>query len=207
MFCTNCFRVPWFITAATTTPLLSTESVESVETLLQRLHKRATTLNLQAQQYYTQSEEARLSAHACAKKGDRRGARHHLEEARKADYYYDQELKHLSNTKEIARKLREAMVNAETVRNMSAANTTLEQLQQAMPLHALDDIMDAFQDNSLMVKQQSEILSAQPFDVNGEDVDAELETLMANAVKLPEAPNSTVDSAQNDNHKVALKET
>lgn len=150
-----------------------------------------------------------MRAGACARDENLKGCRHYVEEARKSDYYYELELKHAANTKEMARKLREAMVNAETAKNLSAANTTLEQLQQAMPLHQLDDIMDAFQDNSLLVKQQSEALAA-PFELDDADVEAELEELMAKAVEsklmgLPPAPKAAPTRGEGKEERVLLK--
>lgn len=160
---------------------------------MERLHRRVSTQYLQSQQYCNQMEENQLRAEACAKRGNAIGVAHYVREARKAEYYYGMELKHMANTSDMVRKLREAMVNAETIKNMSAANTTLEQLKQAMPLHQLDDIMDAFQDNSLIVKQQSDAL-AQPFELEEEDVDAEVQELMAKAVKLPDVPSLQRDA-------------
>jgi preprotein translocase subunit SecD len=158
------------------------------------LQRRIRAQALQAEQYHNDQMEHNLRAEACAKKKDRVGAKHYLEEAHKAAYYYDLELKQKSNLQEVHRRLREAVINAETVKHLSAASLTLEQLQKESPLEKLDDIMDSLQDGMIQTKQQSEILS---FNLNEQDVDAELDDLMEKSVTvaLPSVPNTNISNS------------
>ena len=168
------------------------EEESSVETLMERLQRRIRAQTLQAEQHRNDQIEHGLRAESCAKKADRIGARHYLAEAQKAGFYYDLELKQKSNLQEIHRKLREAVINAETIKHLSAASLTLEQLQKEMPLEKLDDIMDSLQDGLIQTNQQSEILS---FRLNEQDVDAELDDLMERKnqeVLLPNVPTNTL---------------
>jgi hypothetical protein len=188
----NCC-LPWL--SFTREPLLGKDSKEenSVETLMERLQRRIRAQTLQAEQHRNDQMEHGLRAESCAKKSDRIGARHYLAEAQKAGFYYDLELKQKSNLQEIHRKLREAVINAETIKHLSAASLTLEQLHKEMPLEKLDDIMDSLQDGMIQTNQQSEILS---FRLNDEDVDAELEDLMERKnqeVLLPNVPTNTLN--------------
>lgn len=177
-------------------PLLNQKEQQSntVETLMHGLQRRIRAQALQAEQYHNDQMEHNLRAEACAKKKDRVGAKHYLEEAHKAAYYYDLELKQKSNLQEVHRRLREAVINAETVKHLSAASLTLEQLQKESPLEKLDDIMDSLQDGMIQTKQQSEILS---FNLNEQDVDAELHDLMekSETVALPNVPNTNISNS------------
>lgn len=177
-------------------PLLNQKEQQSntVETLMHGLQRRIRAQALQAEQYHNDQMEHNLRAEACAKKKDRVGAKHYLEEAHKAAYYYDLELKQKSNLQEVHRRLREAVINAETVKHLSAASLTLEQLQKESPLEKLDDIMDSLQDGMIQTKQQSEILS---FNLNEQDVDAELDDLMEKSVTLalPSVPNTNISNS------------
>lgn len=176
------------MTRETDTPLLSSEKEDSVETLLNRFRQKERTLMLQSEQSRSDEIEHRLKAERCATKGDAVGARHYLGEAIKSAYYYDSELKQKENVTMVYRKLREAVINAETVKSFSAANMTLEQLQKEIPLEKLDDIMETLTDNTITVRQQSETL-ATPFILDTKDVDAELKELF-DRVKLPDVPTS-----------------
>lgn len=177
-------------------PLLNQKEQQSntVETLMHGLQRRIRAQALQAEQYHNDQMEHNLRAEACAKKKDRVGAKHYLEEAHKAAYYYDLELKQKSNLQEVHRRLREAVINAETVKHLSAASLTLEQLQKESPLEKLDDIMDSLQDGMIQTKQQSEILS---FNLNEQDVDVELHDLMekSETVALPNVPNTNISNS------------
>jgi hypothetical protein len=166
------------------------EEKNSVEHLMDKLQRRIRTQMLQAEQYRNDQIEHRLRAEACAKKKDAVGAKHYLIEAQKAGFYYDLELKQKSNMQEIHRRLREAVINAETIKHLSAASLTLEELHKQMPLEKLDDIMDSLQDGMIQTKQQSEILS---FNLNEEDVDAELDDLMDKKLEsLPDVPTTNI---------------
>jgi len=182
--------VSWLSLNNIKTPLLQGDQSEddSIEALLKRLERRVRTQTLQAEQYRNDQIENRLKAETCAKKGDRVGAKHYLEEARKSAHYYDAELKQKSNVQEVHRKLREAIVNAETVKNISATNMTLAQLQKEMPTERIEDIMDALQDHTITTNQQSEILSSPILNEDTDDLNAEVETLME--LNLPNVPQS-----------------
>lgn len=175
-----------------TEPLLNQKEGLSVETLMHGLQRRIRAQALQAEQYHNDQMENNLKAEACAKKKDRVGAKHYLEEAHKAAYYYDLELKQKSNLQEVHRRLRDAVINAETVKHLSAASLTLEQLQKETPLEKLDDIMDSLQDGMIQTRQQSEALS---FNIDEEDVDAELDNLMESTLALPNVPNTNISNS------------
>lgn len=189
----NCFPL-----SDTKEPLLVQEkqNEDSVETLLNRLQRRVRTLVLEAEQSQTDTIENRLRAEACAQKGDAVGARHYIIEARKAEYYYDLQLKQKSNVGDVLRKLRDAVVNVETGKSFWAATMTLEDLQKEMPLTKLDDIMETLTDHTITANQQSEILAG-PISIEtleGDDVEAELRQLMER-IHLPSVPLSVVGAS------------
>lgn len=189
--------IPWLSLNNIKTPLLQGDQQEddSLESLLKRLERRVRTQTLQAEQYRNDQIENRLRAENCAKKGDKIGARHYLEEARKSAHYYDAELKQKSNVQEVHRKLREAIVNAETVKNISATNMTLAQLQKEMPTERIEEIMDALQDHAITTNQQSEILAGPGVYEDVDDLNAEVETLME--LTLPNVPKEDPKQEQN----------
>lgn len=169
------------------------ETNDSVETLLNRLQRRVRTLELEAAQSQTDQIENGLRAEACAAKNDPVGTKHYLLEARKSVHYYDLQLKQKSNCSDVYRKLKEAMVNVETGKSFRAASMTLEDLQREMPQAKLDDIMDALTDHAITVNQQSERLGtdfSNGFDVDDQDVEAEVRELLERKIQLPSVPSS-----------------
>src|SRR5690606_23393532 len=84
------------------TPLLSMKTLasdqensirqENVYTLMDMMHKRMLAQNLQALQYFNESQEHVSMAHCRAKEHDRIGAAHYLELADLAETNYEEEL-------------------------------------------------------------------------------------------------------------------
>lgn len=167
----------------------------SVETLLKKLELMLRAKRAQAEQYRIDGVENRLRMNHCVTQGDKTGAKHYCIEARKSDHYYEQELKQSANIQEAYRKMKQAIVNLEIAKSLSASNVTLEQLQKEMPTEKLDEIMDAFRDNVFEVDQQSKTLSENSiFDssLNEEDVEAEVEQLFLKQLELPSVPTTNI---------------
>lgn len=186
----------------TNTPLLKNEiENNSVETLLKKLELMLRAKRAQAEQYRIDGMENRLRMNHCVTQGDKTGAKHYCIEARKSDHYYEQELKQSANIQEAYRKMKQAIVNLEIAKSLSASNVTLEQLQKEMPTEKLDEIMDAFRDNVFEVDHQSKTLS-EDFNSNQEDVEAEVEQLFLKQLELPSVPTTNILKGGN---KIILK--
>lgn len=142
----------------------------------------------EAEQYRIDGIENRMRMKVCIENADKTGARHYLIEARKSDYYYEQDLKQSANMTDVKRKLNHAIVNLEMAKNMSASNVTLEQLQEAMPLEKIDEIMDTFRDQCSEVDESSRALARQDEAsyLDQEEIETQLEELFLNV--LPSVP-------------------
>jgi hypothetical protein len=185
-------------------PLIQKEdNNESVEFLLKRLDLMVRAKRAQAEQYRIDEVENRLRMKSCAKNEDKTGANHYCIERRKSEHYYAQALKQSANLQEAHRQIKNALVNLEVAKNLSASNVTLEELQKEMPTERLDEIMDAFRDKTFEVNQQSSILSQNDdFDLNQEDVEAEVEQLFLANLSLPNVPEALIPKG---NQKLILK--
>jgi hypothetical protein len=192
MFCC----LPIYSSAETNAPLLLNQETDSVESLLKRLDLMIRAKRAQAEQYRIDGVENRLRMNQCVSNGDKTGATHYCIEARKSDHYYAQDLKQSSNILEASRKIRDAIVNLEVGKNLSASNLTMEQLQKEMSVEKLKTIMDTFRDRVFDVNQQSEQLS-QTFDLSQEDVNAEVEQLFERQLYLPSIPNQNLNQNSN----------
>lgn len=199
MLCCFSFLSPY---SSDTTPLLKNEiENNSVETLLKKLDLMLRAKRAQAEQYRIDGVENRLRMNHCVTQDNKTGAKHYCIEARKSDHYYEQELKQSANIQEAYRKMKQAIVNLEIAKSLSASNVTLEQLQKEMPTEKLDEIMDAFRDNVFEVDQQSKTLS-EDFNSNQEDVEAEVEQLFLKQLELPSVPTTDILKGGN---KIILK--
>ena len=172
-----------------------------METLLKKLDLMLRAKRAQAEQYRIDGVENRLRMNHCVTQGDKTGAKHYCIEARKSDHYYEQELKQSANIQEAYRKMKQAIVNLEIGKSLSASNVTLEQLQKEMPTEKLDEIMDAFRDHVFEVDQQSKTLS-EDSSLNEEDVEAEVEQLFLKQLELPSVPTTNILKGAN---KTVLK--
>lgn len=174
------------------TPLLEESASDSVESLLKRLNLMIRVKRAQSDQYRVDALENRSRMKQSATQMDRTGSTHYCIEARKSDHYYAQALKQSSNLQDVYRTIHNAVVNLEIAKNLSASTLTLDELQKEMPTERLGEIMDTFRDRAFDVDQQSNILAQNDdFDLNQEDVDAEVAQLFAINLDLPNVPVSS----------------
>lgn len=161
----------WRCVGPTDEPLLPKDD-ESVEFRLENLNRRQRAHNMQLIQIQTWEEEHKQMARVHVAQKNTAAANLQITLARQCAAQYQREAAQYANMNAIILKIREASVNLQMARHMSAASFTLEELVAAMP--DLEGITDRLDEYMSLVDEQSVVLSVQD---DQEDV------------PLPELPN------------------
>ncbi len=159
---------------------------EAVGVTLTTLRERSATLLLHAKRHSQLAEESLLQAQQYAVDANKKTeVTHYIQLARleraQSVRYYNTRLQ----VESVIMTLGDAMQNYASIKHLSSASATLEQLLDANPSSKpLEDIVDRWRDHVDLVKEQSSELATTNTE-DAVDVGAEVAQLIENALQLP----------------------